>query len=218
MRIGFIGYGSMATALSTKWARGHELHFGGHHPDKAQAVAARFDGAGHGSEADAAAFGDVVVLATRHEHVFDAIDAAGGPDAFAGKTVLDINNPYDMDTSLNKHYDGGLSLSEAIAERLPGAAVVKAFNMCQARVWEMDPPVFDGRRLVTMYCGDDANAKAQVRQLIEEVGSEALDLGALRFARLLEPAAAIVIKLLMSGRDPHTVLNLIQPEVKAIDG
>jgi len=215
MKIGFIGYGSMATALSTKWVGRHELHFGGRNLDKARAVAARFDGAGHGSEADAAAFGEVVVLATRHEHVFDAIDAAGGPDAFAGKTVLDINNPYEHETSLNKHYDGR-SLSEAIADRLPDAHVVKAFNMCQARVWQMNPPTFDGRRLVTMYCGDDANAKAQVRQLIEDVGSDTLDLGALRYARLLEPAAAIVIKMLFAGRDPHTVLNLIQPEVKPI--
>jgi hypothetical protein len=43
-----------------------------------------------------------------------------------------------------------------------------------------------------------------------------VDLGELKYARLLESAAAIVIKLLFSGRDPHTVLNLIQPEVKPI--
>ncbi len=36
------------------------------------------------------------------------------------------------------------------------------------------------------------------------------------YARLLEPTAAIVIKLLFSGHDARTVLNLIQPEVKAI--
>jgi 8-hydroxy-5-deazaflavin:NADPH oxidoreductase len=80
----------------------------------------------------------------------------------------------------------------------------------------MDPPVFDGRRLVVLYCGDDADAKRQVATLIEDVGAEAVDLGELKYARLLEPAAAIVIKFLLAGRDPHTVLNLIQPEVKPV--
>jgi len=34
--------------------------------------------------------------------VFDAIEAAGGVDAFEGKIALDINNPYEEETSLNK--------------------------------------------------------------------------------------------------------------------
>lgn len=47
-------------------------------------------------------------------------------------------------------------------------------------------------------------------------GCDPVDIGELKYARLPEPAAAIVIKLLLSGRDPHTVLNLIQPEAKPI--
>ena len=86
--------------------------------------------------------------------------------------------------------------------------------MCQAGVWGMDPPLFDGRKLVVMYSGDDAAAKKRVATLIAELGCDPFDLGELKYARLLESAAAIVIKLLMSGRDPHTVLNLIQPEAK----
>ena len=93
---------------------------------------------------------------------------------------------------------------------------MKAFNMCSAKVWKMDPPLFDGRRLVVFYCGDDAEAKRQVAGLITEMGCEPVDVGELKYARLLEPAAAIVIKFLLSGRDPHTVLNFIQPEVKPI--
>src|SRR4030095_2664832 len=143
-------------------------------------------------------------LATPHEVVFDAMDAAGGPDALAGKILLDINNPvniFDGDV-LPKTFDGK-SLAEAIATYAPAARVVKAFNMCNASVWQMKPPVFDGRRLVVLYCGDDADAKRQVATLIEDVGAEAIDLGELKYARLLEPAAAIVIKFLLAGRDPH---------------
>lgn len=219
MKIGFVGYGSMASALGGRWSRKNEIFFGGRDPSKAAKVAATIGaGARHGTSAEAVRFGDVVVLATRHEVVFDAIGEAGGPAAFADRILIDINNPVPNAGAgdfLVHAYDGK-SLSEAIAQAVPGARVVKAFNMCQARVWQMDPPLFDGRRLATLYCGDDESAKNVVAQLIAEIGSEPVDLGELRYARLLEPAAAIVIKFLFSGRDARTILNLIQPESKAI--
>jgi len=221
MKIGFIGYGSMAAALGSRWVGKHPIFIGGRDATKAQALAERLgQGTVAGSEAEAAAFAEVVVLATRSESVLDAMHAAGGPDALAGKVLLDINNPV-IDAPggnfLVRTFDGK-SVSEAIAANAPGARVVKAFNMCQAKVWQMNPPVFDGRRLVTLFCGDDADAKQQIATLIEEIGCEAVDLGELKYARLLEPAAAIVIKFLFAGRDPHTVLNLIQPESKPITG
>lgn len=218
MRIGFIGYGHMASSLGRRWAGRHQLLIGGRDLQKAARLAASLGGGTrHGSEADAAAFGEAVVLATRSEHVFTAMDAAGGPEALCGRIVIDINNPVSAFDGefLTRTYDGG-SLAEAIAAYAPGARVVKAFNMCQAGVWEMDPPVLDGRRLVVLQCGDDSDAKAQVAALVAEIGAEPSDLGELKYARLLEAAAAIVIKYLFSGRDPHTVLNLIQPEVKPI--
>ena len=216
MKIGFIGYGSMAEALASKWVTKHSLFIGGRNLEKAEKLAKELgEDVKFGSEAKAAEFGEVIVLATTHEAVFEAIDAAGGDDALAGKVLLDINNPVDKSDFLAKSYDG-ISLSEEIARVVPDARIVKAFNMCQASVWKMNPPVFDDRPLVVMYCGDDNRAKQQVAVLIEDVGCEAKDIGDLKYARMLEPAAAIVIKLLFSGHDPYTVLNLIQPEVKAI--
>jgi hypothetical protein len=216
MRIGFIGYGNMAEALASKWIERHELLIGGRNTDKARALAERLDpDAAFGSAADAVRFGEVVVLATRHEAVFEAIDSAGGGEAFVGKTVVDINNPVDAFEGdfLNKWYEG-VSLAEAIAQIMPGAQLVKAFNMCQASVWQMRPPEFDGRPLVTLYCGDDPEAKRRIARLIQDVGSEPQDIGELRYARLLEAAAGIVIKLLFSGFHPHTVLNLIRAEAE----
>ncbi|MEL6163971.1 MAG: hypothetical protein AAFR37_09490, partial [Cyanobacteria bacterium J06628_3] len=92
--------------------------------------------------------------------------------------------------------------------------VVKAFNMCQAKVWEMKSPVFDGNPLVVMYCGDNNQAKDKIAVLIKDVGCEAKDIGDLKYARMLEPAAAIVIKLIFTEHNPYTVLNLRQPEIK----
>lgn len=216
MKIGFIGYGSMAEALASQWLTKHSLFIGGRNLEKAEKLAKKLGtDVEFGSEAESASFGEIVVLATRHEAVFEVFDVAGGSEALAGKVLLDINNPVDTSDFLAKSYDG-ISLSEEIARVVPNAHVVKAFNMCQAKVWQMKPPVFDDRPLVVMYCGDNDKAKQQVAVLIEDIGCEAKDIGELKYARLLEPAAAIVIKLLFSGHNAYTVLNLIQPEVKAI--
>ncbi len=216
MKIAFIGYGSMAEALASKWVKKHSLFIGGRNLEKAENLAKKLGvNVEFGSESEAASFGEIVVLATRHEVVFEVIKAAGGNDALAGKVLLDINNPVELSDFLAKSYDG-ISLAEKIAEAVPNGNVVKAFNMCQAKVWQMNPPVFDNRPLVVMYCGDNDPAKQKVALLIEDVGCEAKDIGDLKYARLLESTAAIVIKLLFSGHEAYTVLNLIQPEVKAI--
>ena len=216
MKIAFVGYGSMTQALAGRWAESHRLFIGGRDAAKAKKLADEL-GAQSGSAAEAVAFGEAVVLATPHDAVFDAVESAGGPAAFAGKVVIDINNPvadFKGGDFLVKSY-GGKSLAEAIQDAT-GARVVKAFNMCQAKVWAMDPPLFDGRKLVTLYCGDDADANRAVAGLIAELGSEPVEVGELRYARLLEPAAALVIKFLVGGGDPRTVLNLIRPEFKPV--
>ncbi len=74
----------------------------------------------------------------------------------------------------------------------------------------MDPPLFDGRRLVTMTCANGDRARDVAKQLVEAVGSEPLDLGDLKYARKLESMAGIVIQLLFSGHDMKTVLNLVK--------
>ncbi len=94
MKIGFIGYGSMTKALAPRFkAAGHDVFLGGHHPDKAKAAAEEVGADGSGDTKAAVAFGEVVVMATPHDKVEDAIADAGGPFAFAGKVVVDINNP-----------------------------------------------------------------------------------------------------------------------------
>ena len=224
MKIGFVGYGNMAQALSKRWATSHDVFIGGRNSSSAAELAQRIHAAGSGSIADAVKFGDVIVLATPANAVEDAIQSGGGADAFAGKVVIDINNPVSVpggphDTQGEYYLPASFaegSLAEHIAALVPQAQVVKAFNMCQASVWEMDPPEFDGRKLATLYCGVEPEGKAAVAQLIGELGCDPVDVGELKYSRLLEASACIVIKFLFSGRDMRTVLNLIQPEVKAI--
>jgi hypothetical protein len=62
---------------------------------------------------------------------------------------------------------------------------VKSFNAQGAET--LANPVYHGVRAANFFCGDDAAAKQIVKQLIEEIGFEAIDAGALKSARLLEP-------------------------------
>jgi len=213
MKIGFIGYGSMARALAGHWARTHDVMVSGRDLDKAAETAEAL-GVRAGRVAEAAAFAEVLVLTTHHSAVFDAIELAGGADAFAGKTVIDINNPVSTETLTTTRPDGR-SLTQAIADALPGASVGKAFNMAQARVWADPDKTFDGRQMVTLYTAD-ADAGATIADLIAEVGAAPVRLGGNERAYQLEAAAAIVIRFLFAGGDAHTILNLIQPETKHI--
>ncbi|MEL7482878.1 MAG: NAD(P)-binding domain-containing protein [Planctomycetota bacterium] len=209
MTIGILGTGDMSRALGVKWIKaGHEVCIAGRTASKAQALADEI-GATTGSLAEAVAACDTLLLAVRSDGALETIEAAGGGDgAFAGKTIIDCCNPVSIETFEvmgNEHN----SLAERIAAAAPGGHVTKAFNLCQAKVWEMEPPEFDGRTLVVPFCGDDAGARSTAAELIRAVGCEPLDLGELRYARHLEPMAAIVISLLFRGHPPHSVFNWI---------
>ncbi|MEV8636479.1 NAD(P)-binding domain-containing protein [Streptosporangium sp. NPDC051023] len=207
MRIGIFGAGAMADALGTQWAAaGHELMITGRTPAKARALADRW-GARAGDVAEVAEFAEVALIAVLHQDIASVLTGIG--DGLRSKAIIDCNNPVET-AHFTLVTDAGRSMAQDIA-RATGGHVVKAFNLCHARVWEMRPPVFDGRRLVVPYCGDHAAACERAKRLITDLGCEPLPVGDLRHAHHLEAMAAIVISLLFGGHDPHTVFNLIQP-------
>ncbi len=211
MKIGILGSGNMTRALAGKWlASGHEVLVSGRDPGKAAAMAAELgEGATSGSFSDAAAFGDVLLIAIMNDGVMDAIDAAGD-GAFDGKTLVDCCNPVDIETFMTVGNEND-SLAERIQARAAGARVVKAFNLCQVAVWEMQPPEFDGRPLVVPYCSDDAAAGTVGAALIADTGCVPMNIGPLSQSRNLEAMACIVIKRLFSGAPPLSVFNWIGP-------
>ena len=124
MKIGCLGAGGMAKALAGKWAATHEVMLSGRDADKTRAVAEAV-GASAGTAQEAAAFGDAVVLATRWEDVFTAIDAAGGPDAFAEKIVIGINNPVEAYLeAIDEHQPDILGMSALLTTPMPYMKVV----------------------------------------------------------------------------------------------
>jgi predicted dinucleotide-binding enzyme len=137
-----------------------------------------------------AAAADIVLVAVRW---VDIPKALGGLPAWNGRIVIDGTNPVafldpnsadakDPNNPLAaygvKAIDlGGRYSSAVFREFVPGARVVKAFNHLDANVLPQ-PAVSDGRR-VMFYSGDDADAKVEVRRIIERTGYFAVDLGVL---------------------------------------
>lgn len=191
MRIGIIGAGNVGGTLGRGWARaGHEVLFGvrdASHPKVVQLLEEK--GARAGTVAEAAAFGEVVVLATPWEDTESAIRSAGG---LAGKILFDCTNPLAPQLAgltLGHETSGG----EQVAAWAPGARVVKVFNTTGAN--NMANPRFPEGAATMFYCGDDPDAKAAAARLAADLGFDPVDAGALSQARLLEPLALLWIRL-----------------------
>src|SRR3954465_15520946 len=93
MKIGIIGSGVVAQALGAGFLKhGHDLTIGTRHPDKLKDWHAAHGQARIGSFTEAAAFGEVVVLAVKGTAAVDALRQAGTA-ALTGKVVIDTTNP-----------------------------------------------------------------------------------------------------------------------------
>lgn len=204
MRIGVLGTGNMADALATHWVRaGHEVVIGGRDAHKAQRLATRIGGGAKAASLRAAADSAEVVLAALPFGAGAEV-VRGLHTALEGKALLDCSNPVGPGFRLLT--EGGPSAAQQLAAAAPGAHVVKAFNLCHEDVWRMRPPVFDGRPLAVPVCGDDETALAHVRELVRDVGCEAVSGGGLECAGLLEATAALFIALWVAeGADAQAI-------------
>jgi predicted dinucleotide-binding enzyme len=123
----------------------------------------------------------------------DLEKALGSLPAWNGRIVIDATNPVAfLDPNSAEAKDpnnplaaygikaidlGGKHSSEVFRAFVPGARVVKAFNHLDAGVLA-EPAVSGGQRTL-FYSGDDADAKAGIRKIIEQTGYFPVDLGAL---------------------------------------
>lgn len=198
MKIGIIGAGNVGGALGTAMARaGHEVAFGVRDPSDAKHDGLRSGRARVVSVRDAVEAADVVLLTTPWNAAQSAIESAGD---LAGKTLVDATNPIGPGFALTHgHTDSG---GEQVARWAKNAKVVKAFNTTGYE--NMANPVYGDRRVVMPVCGDDDASCELVATLAADIGFEALRVGGLSQARLLEPMAMVWIRLALVqgyGRD-----------------
>ena len=189
MKVGIIGSGVVAQALGAGFLKhGHEVALGTRDPAKLTDWAAKHKGAAVKSFAETAGFGDVVVLAVAGEVALDALKLAGA-GGLAGKTVIDATNPIGGGPPVNGVLSYFTPQNESLMERLqkayPAAHFVKALN--SVGHGQMINPHFAGGRPTMFICGDDADAKKTVAQILDQFGWETEDMGAVEAARAIEP-------------------------------
>jgi predicted dinucleotide-binding enzyme len=189
MKVGIIGSGVVGQTLAAGFVtHGHEVEIGTREPAKLKEWSEKNPRVKIRSSADAAAFGDVVVLAVAGEAALEALKQAGAA-AIAGKTVIDACNPIGggppVNGVLSFFTPQNGSLMEELQKAYPAAHFVKAFN--SVGNGQMVNPQFAAGRPTMFICGNDESAKTKVAQILDQFGWDTEDMGAVEAARAIEP-------------------------------
>ena len=176
MTIGIIGSGAIGSAFARTLARAsiEATISNSRGPDSLKELVRELGPSIKAGPRYEAARADMVFIAVNWTKLPEAL--AGLPD-WNGRIVVDANNPIEAPLFKPVDLKGRVS-SEVVADLVPGARVVKAFNHLRAEVLAGNPRDHGGRR-VLFYSGNDATAKAEVAALIERIGFVGIDLGSL---------------------------------------
>ncbi|GAB3168234.1 NADPH-dependent F420 reductase [Telluribacter humicola] len=173
MKIGIIGTGGIGQAFASHVARaGYEVLISNSRgPESLQAVAQQLGGNTRAVTTAEAAGADVLFLSVPWNKL---AEVAGTLPSLAGRVVIDPTNailpgfkPADL---------GGKTSSEVVAELLPGAKLVKAFNTLPVAILQADPREVGGSRVI-FYSGNDSEAKHTLQELLTKTGFAGIDLG-----------------------------------------
>jgi 8-hydroxy-5-deazaflavin:NADPH oxidoreductase len=205
MKIAIIGAGNVGGTLGTAWAQkaGHDIFFGVRDAksEKTQALLSKIGSkARAGTAAEAAAFGDFIVLTTPWPQAEAAIRSLGN---VSGRIILDATNPLVRGPDgISLEIGHNTSAGEKVQGWAKGASVFKTLNT--TGFGNMADPIFNGVKSVMFVAGDDTANKPKVMTLVGELGFDVIDAGPLRNARLLEAHAMLWIDLALVrglGRD-----------------
>lgn len=186
MNIGIIGSGHIGGTLTRRFRQlGHDVTVANSRGPESLGDLAAETGATPGTVDDAAA-ADLVVVAVPLRAVPDL------PPVFAGRTVVDTNNYYPQRDGRIAPIDGGTTSSRWVSDQLAGARVVKAFNNIYAtHLGESGQPAGTPGRIALPAAGDDADAKATVLGLIDELGFDPVDGGTIDESWRQEPETPV---------------------------
>lgn len=193
MKVGILGSGIVAQVLAAGFLKhGHAVMIGTRSPDKLADWQVRHPAGAVGRFADAAAFGDVLVLAVKGGVADEVLRQAGAAN-LTGKVVMDACNPIADAPPVKGVLPYFTGPNESLMERLqaafPAARFVKAFS-CVGNGQMVNPSFKEGRP--TMFiCGNDPAAKQQVGRILDQFGWEAADMGEVESARAIEPLAML---------------------------
>jgi predicted dinucleotide-binding enzyme len=191
-KVGVIGSGQVGETLADGFlGHGYEVMRGTREPSKLAGWKTKAGAKGStGTFAEAATFGDVVVLAVKGTAAEEAVAMCG--EGLAGKLVLDTTNPIANAPPKSGLVQFFTTLDDSLMERLqkkaPQARFVKAFS-CVGAALMVDPKL--AARPSMFICGDDGAAKEHARAILDEFGWETEDMGAATAARAIEPLSIL---------------------------
>jgi hypothetical protein len=178
MPIGIIGAGAIGQALALRLvAAGQQVLISNSRgPDTLHDLAHALGAGLKPASVPESAAEDIVILAVPWRRLPAAVAATGVAD-WGGRIVIDTTNPLGPPDF--KAADlGGRTSSEVVADLVPGARLVKAFNTLTPALLGADPRTLTGRRVIFL-SGDDAAANTRITRLIQHLGWAAIDLGPL---------------------------------------
>jgi 8-hydroxy-5-deazaflavin:NADPH oxidoreductase len=226
MRIAVVGTGMVGQAVAARLAElGHEVAVGTR--DVAETMGrTEPDGMGNppfptwaqahpqvkvATFADAVAASELVVNATAGAASIPALTAAGEQN-LAGKVLVDISNPLDFSHGMppSLFVVNTDSLGEQIQRAFPQTRLVKALNMVNAHLM-VGPTQLAGGDHSTFVSGNDADAKAQVTELLHSFGhTDIIDLGDITTARGTEMMLAIWLRLWGALNTPMFAFKIVR--------
>jgi predicted dinucleotide-binding enzyme len=221
VKFAVLGTGVVGETIgSALLSRGHEVTMGSRTAGNEKAIAWAAHTGSKGAAAtfaDAASAGGMVFNCTSGIHSLDALTSAGA-DALSGKVLVDVSNPLDFTGGFPPRLSvsGDDSLAEQIQRQFPETRVVKALNTVTAAVM-VDPGSLSEATDLPI-AGDDAEAKAQVTDLVAELGwqrERVLDLGGLQAARGMEKYLILWLSLMGATGGPQFNIRLVTADTSA---
>lgn len=191
MNIGIVGSGNIGGTLGLLWAaKGHRVFFSSRNPDRLEGLLRRAGAAAlSGTVSDAVAFGEVILFSPPYRNFPDAIELAGGAEAFAGKIVIDATNPFGVEGTDLQPGEGETG-GDLVRREMPGARLVKAINNIYFQYFgEGNSPI--GKPLAAPVCGEDEQAKEVVMGLLRDLALDPVDFGGCESVSMTEPGGVL---------------------------
>lgn len=212
MKIGIIGSGNIGGNLGTHWSKaGHQVLFSSRHPETLNDLVLEVGGNAKAvSVAEAfEANADVYLLAVPFKAVAEIAELYAGE--YGNKVIIDATNPYpERDGEIaQKVREANYNASEYIAMKFGTAKTVKAFNSIQAE--HLKKRAFSStNKLAIPFAAQDLESRNICKQLIEDIGFDALYVGNLSDSNIMDPDQAIYGKSL-ERNELESLVNSTRP-------
>ena len=174
-KIGIIGSGAIGGLLGKYWAKaGHHIMFSSRNPEKLKDLV---EDAGKNAQTssveEAAAFGDIILLAVNYKTIDQALQKLEAH--LDRKIVIDATNPLiRTESGYSRPIPKNITAGEWMQNRLPKTSIIKSFTTLWSKYLETESNRKDGL-LIMPLSGDHSGHKIKVTRLIKETGFQPND-------------------------------------------